>query len=136
MLFRSNRTTGREAVIGSDVSVTGSGVAQFAVANNGTVAYIVEEAPSLVLIDRAGNAHTALDTRHNYHGPRFSPDGRHVAVDFNSESGRDVWVLSTVDGTLSRATFAGDGHDATWTPDGRFITYLSARSGKEQIFKV
>jgi serine/threonine-protein kinase len=130
------QVTGRATVIGNDVSITGAGVAQFAVSRTGTVAYIVEDLPSLVFVDHDGKARTALDALHNYHAPRFSPDGRHLAVDFNTESGRDVWVLSTADGTLSRLSLVGDGHDPTWTPDGRFITYLSAKSGTERIFKI
>jgi serine/threonine-protein kinase len=129
------RITGSPVTIGSNVSVTSAGVAQFAVARTGTVAYIVEEPQSLVFVDRAGTARVALEARHNFHAPRFSPDGRRISIDFNSESGRDVWVLSRDDATLTRASFADDGHDATWTPDGRFLTYLSARSGTEQIFK-
>jgi Tol biopolymer transport system component len=46
-----------------------------------------------------------------------------------------VWILSLEGGTLSRATFDRDGHDATWTPDGRFITYSSTRSGALGIYR-
>ena len=131
----SARMTGAPVVIGSNVALTGTGVAQFAVASNGTVAYIVEDPPSLVIIGRDGAARPALDALHNYHAPRFSPDGRHLSMDFNTATGRDVWTLSLADGALAKATFAGDGHDATWTPDGRFITYLSNASGIERIYK-
>jgi Tol biopolymer transport system component len=55
----------------------------------------------------------------------FSPDGRRLSTDFNSIEGRNVWILGLDEGTLSRASFDRDGHDATWTPDGRFITYLA-----------
>src|SRR5206468_2247995 len=110
------RITGASVTIATNVSVTGAGVAQFAVARNGTTAYLVEEAPSLVLVDRSGTSRLALGERRNYHGPRFSPDGHRIAVDFNSESGRDIWVLSRDDGSLTRATSAADGHDVTWTP--------------------
>jgi hypothetical protein len=39
------------------------------------------------------------------------------------------------DRAVSRATFDRDGHDAMWTPDGRLITYTSARSGTEGIYQ-
>ena len=129
------RVTAAPVVIGSNVALTGTGVAQFAVASNGTVAYIVEEPPSLVIVSRDGTVRPALDALHNYHAPRFSPDGRHVSADFNTATGRDVWTLSLTDGALAKATFSGDGHDATWTPDGRYITYLSNTSGAERIYK-
>jgi serine/threonine-protein kinase len=131
----TRRVTGAAVTIGTNVSNTGTGIAQFAVAQNGTIAYIVEEPQSLVFVDRSGTARAALDALHNYHGPRFSPDGRQLAFDFNSADGRDVWRLSIGDGTLARATFDHDGHDVTWTPDGHFITYLSARSGTEAIYR-
>jgi predicted RNase H-related nuclease YkuK (DUF458 family) len=131
----SRRITGPAVSIGTGVSVTGTGVAQIAVASNGTIAYIVEEPQSLVLADRAGAFRAALDARHNYHNPRFSPDGRRISVDFISADGRDVWILSLEDGTLTRATFERDAHDATWTPDGESITYTSARTGAVGIYR-
>ncbi|MGE5102605.1 MAG: protein kinase domain-containing protein, partial [Deltaproteobacteria bacterium] len=99
------RITGASVAIGNSVATTGTGIAQFAVAPNGTIAYIVEEPQSLVLVDRSGASHRALDALHNYHGPRFSPDGREIALDFNSADGRDVWRLTLSDGALARATF-------------------------------
>ncbi len=117
------------------VSTPVSGIAQFAVADNGTVAYIPEEARSLVLVDRQGRTRAATPARRNFHAPMFSPDGRRVSTDFTSADGRDVWVLDLADGQLSRATFERDGHDATWTPDGSTLTYLSNRSGTLGIYR-
>jgi serine/threonine-protein kinase len=129
------RVTGPSVQIGTGVSVTGNGVAQFAVAANGTIAYAVEETPSLVFVDRSGASHAALEDRRTYHGPRFSPDGRRLAFDFIATDGRDVWVLSLDDRALTRASFERDGHDVVWMPDGRHISFLSARSGKEAVYK-
>ena len=128
------RITGAAVPIGTGASLTGVG-SLLAVAQNGTIAYVVEEPSSLVFVDRAGTSRVALEAPHNYHGPRFAPDGRHVSVDFNSGDGRDVWIVGVQDGTLSRATFDRDGHDATWMPDGRSITYMSTRSGTEGIYR-
>jgi Tol biopolymer transport system component len=57
-------------------------------------------------------------------------------VDFNTPSGRDVWILSLTEGTLTRATFDRDGHDATWTPDGQSLTYTSAHDGAVTVFRL
>ena len=123
------RIDGSALTIATGISITGTGLAQLAVAPNGTVAYIPEEPRSLQFIDHSGSARPATPEHHNFHAPEFSPDGRRLSTDFNSADGRDVWILSLDDGTLSRATFDRDGHDATWMPDGRFITYSSTRSG-------
>jgi Tol biopolymer transport system component len=118
------------------VSLTGTGLAQLAVATNGTVAYIPEEPRSLVFADRAGTFRLATGERRSFHAPKFSPDGRRLSVDFTGSDGRDVWILSLGQGTMSRATFDRDGHDATWAPDGRFLTYTSFKSGTFGIYRV
>ncbi|MFN2400778.1 MAG: protein kinase [Gemmatimonadaceae bacterium] len=129
------RITGPSVSIASGVSVTGTGIAQLAVAPNGTLAYIPEEPRTLVFIERSGSARAATAERHNFHTPYFSPDGRRLATDFTSADGRDVWILSLDQGTLSRVTFDRDGHDATWSPDGRYITYTSTRAGPLGIYR-
>jgi serine/threonine-protein kinase len=131
----ARRITGPAVTIAEGVSVSTVGVAQFAVARNGTIAYLAVEPQSLVFADRTGIQRAALAERHNYHGPRFSPDGRRVAVDVTGPEGRDVWTLDVGSNRLSRATFDRDGHDVAWTPDGTSITYLSARSGTESIYR-
>lgn len=132
---RRKQLRGSAAPIATGISLTGVGIAQFAVAENGTVAYIPEEPRSLVFVDRSGTTHLATEERRNFHAPQFSPDGRRLSFDFTSVDGRDVWTMSLEDGTLSRATFDRDGHDATWTPDGRAITYVSARPPALGIFR-
>jgi Tol biopolymer transport system component len=49
-------------------------------------------------------------------------------VDFTGPEGRDVWIFNIGDGALTRATFDRDGHDASWTRDGRSLAYTSFRS--------
>ncbi len=122
--------------IASGVSLTGTALAQLTVAPNGTVAFIPEEPRSLVFADRDGAFRLATTDRRSFHAPKFSPDGRRLSVDFTGVDGRDVWILSLRQGTLSRATFDGDGHDATWSPDGQFLTYTSFRSGTFGIYRV
>ena len=117
--------TGAPVTVGTNVAVTGTSIAQFAVAGNGNVAYVPEEPASLVFVDRTGSSRSVTAERRNYHHPMFSPDGRRLLLDFTSIEGRNVWVMALGEGTLSRASFDRDGHDATWTPDGRFITYIS-----------
>jgi eukaryotic-like serine/threonine-protein kinase len=132
---RTGTPTGEAVTIATGVSVTGTGIAQLAAAPNGTVAYIPEEPRSLVFIDRAGAVRPAIAQGHNYHAPHFSPDGRRLSVDFNSSDGRDVWILSLEQGTLTRATFDHDGHDGTWTPDGHFLTYTSIKTGVVGLYR-
>jgi serine/threonine-protein kinase len=119
------RLVGEPVIIATGVAITGIAVGQLAVASNGNVAYIPEEPSSLVFVDRTGGSRLVTAERRNFHHPMFSPDGRRLSTDFNSVEGRNVWVLALAEGTLTRATFDREGHDATWTPDGRFLTYIA-----------
>ena len=87
------RVVGAAVTVATNVAITGTAVAQFAVAPNGNVAYIPEEAYSLVFLDRAGSSRVATAERRNFHHPMFSPDGRRLSLDFNSIEGRNVWIL-------------------------------------------
>ena len=129
------QVTGQPVTVATGVSLTGIGVAQFAVAENGTLAYIPESPRSLVLLDRKGEPQATLTEGLNLHAPRFSPDGRRLSLDITSGEGRDVWVYSLDQKTLTRGTFDHDGHDATWTPDGQMITYISFKSGVVGIYR-
>ena len=132
---RRRRLTGSAVQIGDGVSLTGNGYAQLSVAPNGTVAYIPEEPRALMFADARGVMQRAVDAGRNYHAPRFSPDGKRIAIDFTSGDGRDVWILSLDQRTLSRATFDRDAHDATWSPDGRHIYFITARPGPLGIYR-
>jgi serine/threonine-protein kinase len=122
---RNHRILGPAVEVATGVSVNGNGLAEFAVAENGTLAYIQAGPESLILADRNGRAEVVLADQPFLHAPQFSPDGRRVSFDITTTEGRDVWILSLDQRSRSRATFDKDGHDATWTPDGRFITYTS-----------
>jgi serine/threonine-protein kinase len=125
------RVIGEPITVATGVAITGDAVGQFTVAANGNVAYIPEEPASLVFVDRTGSSRAVTAERRNFHHPMFSPDGQRLSLDFNSVEGRNVWVLALAEGTLTRATFDREGHDATWTPDGRFLTYIAPLSQAE-----
>jgi Tol biopolymer transport system component len=97
--------------------------------------YVPELPYDLVLVDRDGQQQVIADVQRRFHSPRFSPDGRRVAMDFTQQGNRDVWLLDLRQRTLSRISFDGDGHDPVWTPDGRKIVYGTARGGIVGVFQ-
>jgi serine/threonine-protein kinase len=128
----SREASGR-AVRLADGLMVEAGVAQLAVAANGTVAYIPEEPRSLALVGRDGSIRSATVEDRNFHGPAFSPDGTRLAIDFSSAEGRNVWVVDLDEGVPTRASFDYSGHDARWTPDGEYITYLAESDSVEGL---
>jgi eukaryotic-like serine/threonine-protein kinase len=125
----AHRPTGVAVQIGENVSLTGSGVAQFAVASNGTIVFAPAQPRELMLVDRSGTATPLTTERRNFHMPRFSPDAKTIALDFPSLDGRDVWTLDRTTGALSRVTAEHDAHDPVWTRDGRELYYTSLHEG-------
>lgn len=121
------RPVGTPLELSANLSLSSGGSANFSMSRTGTVAFVPDAGGALVLMDRNGAARTATAEPRNYHIPRFSPDGRHLLVDFATPEGRDVWRLTLANGMLNRVTFDRDGHDATWHPDGRQFAYISAR---------
>jgi dipeptidyl aminopeptidase/acylaminoacyl peptidase len=97
--------------------------------------YAGAESRSLVFVDRDGTVRDATSDHRDFHSPRFSPNGRLVLVDFPDAFGRDAWVLAVGRGVMLRATFARDAHDATWMPNGQYITFTSYRSGSLGIYR-
>ena len=130
-----NEITAAPVKIADSVSLTGAGSAPLAVTASGSVAYVAEGPPSLALVSREGKLRNVSTERHIYSNPRFSPDGNRISVDFYDEQGRDVWTIATNGGRLTRATFLGDAHDASWTPDSRFISYTSFRLGALGVYR-
>jgi eukaryotic-like serine/threonine-protein kinase len=85
---------------------------------------------TLVAVDRAGTATKLREERANYLMPRFSPDGRRVAVAIASPNTPDIWVHDLTRGSSSRLTFSPSGETyPVWTPDGLRIAYASGVPG-------
>jgi dipeptidyl aminopeptidase/acylaminoacyl peptidase len=75
--------------------------------------------------------------------PQVAPDGRRIVftnrvTDFEKNKGvSDLWLVNVDGGGLRRLTTHPAGsHDARWSPDGKRIYFLSARSESAQVWKI
>jgi hypothetical protein len=132
---KRQEVTGSAVTIAQGVRVPVGGSAQFSVSHNGSLAYVPEIPFDLALVDRSGRWQALADIKRRFHSPRFSPDGRQVAMDFSQQGSRDVWLLDLREHALSRLTFDNTGHDPVWTPDSRRIAYLKTYNGSIGIFE-
>jgi serine/threonine-protein kinase len=90
---------------------------------------------TLMVVDRDGRAAPLTDARGAYSHPRFSPDGRWVAVTIETESGSDIWLFDLQRGTRTRFTTAGSSRVPVWASDSRSIAFQTSRSGAWTLFR-
>jgi serine/threonine-protein kinase len=119
---------GTAVPVQNDVAwVATDGLAGFAIASNGTLAYLrasewnVER--RVVWADRTGREQPALPAPGAFAEPRISPDGRWIVVTV-TEPRRELWLYEVARGVLtplSRTENAA--FNAIWAPDSRSVVY-------------
>ena len=123
-------------VVQGVTSSTLSAGAQFAYSDRGALVYVPGENAefSIDWVDSAGKMEPLRAVPALYFNPRFSPDGRRLAMDIHDRNQGDVWVYEWEVDTLSRLTFdpAFDMRPI-WTPDGRRIAFASERADKRTL---
>jgi len=127
--------TGSAVTIAQGVRVPVGGSAQFTISHHSSLAYVPEIPFDLAMVDRSGRWQPMAEIKRRFHSPRFSPDGRQVAMDFSQQGSRDVWLLDLREHALTRLTFDNTGHDPIWAPDGQRIAYLHTSNGNIGIFE-
>ena len=141
--------TGSSIKVLDGVKYSGAGGGQYSISSNGLLAWIPAleltsftsefSSPvsfrrvakgSLLWVDRQGNTEPIKTPSRGYWAPQFSPDGTRLALTIEL----DIFILELSRGSLTRLTFEGRNHIPVWTPDGKRITFSSARRGHPNIF--
>jgi Tol biopolymer transport system component len=114
-----------------------SGATYMAVAKNGVMAYLsggsATSSRTIAITNRKGESHVLTLPARGYSIPRFSPDGKRLALivsdvaNFALNGRGDVWIYDFGSGSESRLTFDGTDDYATWSPDGTNIYFDSSR---------
>jgi serine/threonine protein kinase len=108
----------------------------FSVSQNGVLAYHESSAKSeLKLFDRGGNLINTPGPEAVYSDPRFSPDGKSIAVTITDprSGAADIWVFPVAGGQPTRITFGPYDFWPVWSPDGKQIAYGVSENGKNSI---
>jgi serine/threonine protein kinase/Tol biopolymer transport system component len=120
-------TSGQPAAVLDEVFRSpGSGVASFAVAENGALIYVPGGyARTLVRVDRNGRRTALLNERRGFRLPQVSPDGTRVAITIDPRPSQ-IWVYDIVRQVGLPLVTDGHSFQKVWTPDGGRITYASS----------
>jgi serine/threonine-protein kinase len=111
----------------------GPGGGQFAVSGpasgTGTMLYLAGkvsgQSRQVASLDSTGKIQALITTPGRYAQPRFSPDGKKLAL-MNNE---DIYVYDLERETTTRLTFAGNAQSPVWTPDGRHLVFETVSPG-------
>src|SRR5512133_1844106 len=89
----------------------------------------------LMKVDMNGKATPVTTDERSYAYPRYSPDGRKVAIAIATAGQRDIWIMDVVGQTVSRLTSGGSINDRPeWTPDGKRIVFRTGRTTRSAIW--
>jgi Tol biopolymer transport system component/tRNA A-37 threonylcarbamoyl transferase component Bud32 len=122
-------------------SITTTGAGQFDASRNGVFVYRSGKAGpqiwSLVGLEESAGVvkmSPMLGKPGAYYTPRFSPDGKRLAMGIESGSGLDISVYDLQNDVLSRLTFNGlESFNPVWTLDGRHIAFYSRTGNSNGI---
>jgi len=118
-------------------------IAVFTVSNNGLLLYQPGQTQGAgarpILLDRSGAVlHVLGDNLIEQDQPRFSPDGKQIAMymyDLRSRRS-NVWIYDLQTNSRRRLTTRPDGDFyPIWSPDGKNIFFASGAIGKTHIYR-
>jgi dipeptidyl aminopeptidase/acylaminoacyl peptidase len=124
-------TSGEPVIIAEGVRIGSGARAMMAVSRTGMIvaagASVTRRA--LELVDRAGRAERLYPRRGEFLDPRFSPDGRQIAISL----GADIWLLDRTQGALTRLSFDSSASRPVWSHDGRQVAYVRQVGAKVDV---
>jgi eukaryotic-like serine/threonine-protein kinase len=128
-------------MLGDLITMPASGAPQFNVSDTGTLVYLSGSARrienNLDWIGSGMKEPQPFGMKPGlYQSPRFSPDGRKVALTVRLPS-PEIWIYDLNRGTLQQMTFApGENEVPVWSPDGKQIAYAGNGRNQAYVFPV
>jgi len=133
---RALKTVGDPSPLGANAIVRPNGAADAAVSSTGTLVFLSSATTAQVgLVDLNGKFTPILDEPRPYFYPRYSPDGKRIALTIGTGARSDVWVHDIASKTNTRMTSEGTINERVeWAPDGTRVLYRSDRGKRSAIW--
>jgi Tol biopolymer transport system component len=130
--LKGRRTTGDPVVLAAHMLVGQRGPAKAAMTRDLIVYLTGLGVERLMIFDATGHSAPAMSTQEWASSPRFSPDGRRIALAIGAPALRNIWVYDLTNGTRLRLTASDTTNDdyLEWTPDGKRIVFQSSDNGR------
>ena len=133
----AHRPTGAPIQLDDGVLIDPTAGAKASLSVSGTLAYLRGRTQfKLVLADaRSANSTALIREPGSYSTPRFSPDGKRVAVTVFSNGASDIWIYHILRNTFTRLTTEGFNLRPEWTGDGQYVVFISTRENRRGIWR-
>jgi hypothetical protein len=130
------RPEGEPMQLDEGVLVDPTAGAKASLSATGTLAYLRGRAQFQPVLAGAGISVPTSIFREpgSYSTPRFSPDGKRVAIAVFSVNATDIYIYDLIRRTFTRLTTEGVNIRPEWTSDGQVI-FVSQRDGKNGIWR-
>jgi serine/threonine-protein kinase len=129
------RTTGDPVRLESGIRILQPGAALASLSVTGSLWYVA--GPSMGHLVHVGNGRPEarlFEEKRSFRDPRFSPDGRKVAVEVTGTNGSNIWVYDVANHTFTPLTTDDGSTNVEWTSDSKRVLYRSVREGKQGIW--
>jgi eukaryotic-like serine/threonine-protein kinase len=121
--------SGEPTVLLGGVFVGGGGAGKLAMSDRGSIMYQAGDTRTrLVLVTPDGAQAVLPGERRGYSHPRWSPDGKRIAVVVRTGRTKDIWVYAVANASFVRLTNQGDSDFPEWTSDGARIVYRAVQN--------
>ena len=133
----AHRPVGEPVQLDEGVLLDQTAGAKASLSASGTLAYLRGRSQFQPVMAAAGSTTPAALIREpaTYSTPRFSPDGGRVAITVVRVNSTDIWIYDVARNTFTRLTTEGANVRPEWTPDGRYVIFVSTRAGNSGIWR-
>jgi Tol biopolymer transport system component len=122
------RFTGPPQPVAEQVRLGQASVSKLGVSRTGALAYLSGSTAlrEIVIVERDGRVLPLAVPPGRFRQPRFSPDGRRIAIGIDHDAifSGDIWVYDIATQSLSRLTSDSVSIHPEWMSDGRHVAYI------------
>ncbi|HTI65435.1 MAG TPA: protein kinase, partial [Gemmatimonadaceae bacterium] len=127
------RLSGDAIQLESGIRASGANASLASLSANGSLWYVSGQATGHLVHAAPGRPDVPLlDETRAFRDPRFSPDGKRIAVEVLEPKGSNIWIYDVASATFT--LLANEASFAEWSADGRRVLFRSTHNGKMGVW--
>ena len=133
----AHKPIGEPVQLSDGVLVDAMAGAKASLSASGTLAYLSGR-PEFQAVLAGGNGAVPtplIKEPGNYSNPRYSPDGTKIAITVVNSGVSDIFIYNVARNTFTRLTNERSNYRPEWSPDGRYVIFISNKDTKTAIWR-